>query len=76
MEKVSGIGGFFFRARDPVAIGRWYRDHLGVGVTEYVVDLMYPGQNECIDDSPFAWRKATYRALSSSISYASRISTC
>ncbi len=30
MEKVSGIGGFFFRARDPVALSRWYRDHLGV----------------------------------------------
>ncbi len=32
MEKVSGIGGFFFRARDPVALGEWYRDHLGVAL--------------------------------------------
>jgi glyoxylase I family protein len=32
MEKVSGIGGLFFRARDPVAIGQWYRDHLGVSL--------------------------------------------
>ena len=31
MEKVSGIGGFFFRAQDPAALGAWYRDHLGVG---------------------------------------------
>jgi len=30
MEKVSGIGGLFFRARDPAAVGQWYRDHLGV----------------------------------------------
>ena len=30
MEKVSGIGGLFFRARDPVALGLWYRAHLGV----------------------------------------------
>jgi predicted enzyme related to lactoylglutathione lyase len=30
MEKVTGIGGFFFRARDPGALGQWYRDHLGV----------------------------------------------
>jgi glyoxylase I family protein len=30
LEKVSGIGGFFFRARDPVAVSQWYRDHLGV----------------------------------------------
>jgi glyoxylase I family protein len=30
MEKVAGIGGFFFRARDPQALAAWYRDHLGV----------------------------------------------
>jgi glyoxylase I family protein len=30
MERVAGIGGLFFRARDPVAIGRWYEEHLGV----------------------------------------------
>lgn len=30
MEKVLGIGGLFFRAKDPAALGRWYLDHLGV----------------------------------------------
>lgn len=30
MERVTGIGGVFFRARDPVALARWYREHLGV----------------------------------------------
>jgi glyoxylase I family protein len=30
MEKVSGIGGLFFRARDPKSLSQWYRDHLGV----------------------------------------------
>lgn len=30
MEKVTGIGGFFFRARDPKVLSQWYRDHLGV----------------------------------------------
>jgi len=28
---VLGIGGLFFRARDPDALSTWYRDHLGVG---------------------------------------------
>lgn len=32
MEKVSGIGGLFFRARDPIALGQWYRDYLGVAL--------------------------------------------
>lgn len=29
-EKVDGIGGFFFRARDPKALAEWYETHLGV----------------------------------------------
>jgi len=29
-ERVTGIGGFFFRARDPKALAQWYQDHLGV----------------------------------------------
>jgi predicted enzyme related to lactoylglutathione lyase len=28
---VFGIGGLFFRARDPDALTAWYRDHLGIG---------------------------------------------
>ena len=28
---VLGIGGLFFRARDPEALSRWYREHLNVG---------------------------------------------
>ena len=32
-QKVVGIGGFFFRARDPSALARWYQEHLGVAPT-------------------------------------------
>jgi predicted enzyme related to lactoylglutathione lyase len=32
---VTGIGGFFFRARDPEALGKWYATHLGVGAGDY-----------------------------------------
>ena len=32
MEKVTGIGGFFFRAKDPKALGLWYQQHLGVSL--------------------------------------------
>jgi glyoxylase I family protein len=31
VEKVAGIGGLFFRARDPEGLARWYATHLGVG---------------------------------------------
>lgn len=29
-ERVTGIGGVFFKAKDPKALTRWYREHLGV----------------------------------------------
>lgn len=32
MEKVTGIGGFFFRASDTAALATWYRDMLGVNL--------------------------------------------
>ena len=33
MEKVTGVGGLFFRADDPSALARWYEVHLGVPKT-------------------------------------------
>jgi glyoxylase I family protein len=33
MEKVTGIGGFFFRAKDPKALAVWYERNLGVTQT-------------------------------------------
>ena len=30
MQKVLGIGGFFFRAKDPGGLADWYARHLGI----------------------------------------------
>lgn len=32
MKRVTGIGGIFFQAKDPVALIAWYKDHLGIDV--------------------------------------------
>ncbi|MBO9717593.1 MAG: VOC family protein [Pseudoxanthomonas sp.] len=32
MKRVTGIGGIFFKAKDPAALAAWYRDHLGLDV--------------------------------------------
>src|SRR5437868_5162737 len=32
MERVTGIGGIFFKARDPKIMAAWYRDNLGIEV--------------------------------------------
>ncbi len=35
MKKVTGIGGVFFKCKDPKAINEWYKTHLGFETTPY-----------------------------------------
>ena len=35
MKRVTGIGGLFFKTKDPVAMNAWYGKHLGLPVNEY-----------------------------------------
>jgi predicted enzyme related to lactoylglutathione lyase len=35
MQRVTGIGGIFFKSPDPKRLGAWYRAHLGVDVTDW-----------------------------------------
>ncbi|MCB9898117.1 MAG: VOC family protein [Planctomycetes bacterium] len=35
MNRVTGIGGVFFKAKDPKALAAWYRDHLGMNVEDW-----------------------------------------
>ncbi|HLO66080.1 MAG TPA: VOC family protein [Holophaga sp.] len=35
MERVVGIGGIFFKARDPQALRAWYARHLGLDVQSW-----------------------------------------
>lgn len=30
MQKITGIGGYFFRAKDPQALGKWYEENFGI----------------------------------------------
>ena len=47
---VTGIGGIFFRAKDPKALGAWYAEHLGVGAGEW--GLWHPAAGPSVF-SPF-----------------------
>jgi predicted enzyme related to lactoylglutathione lyase len=35
MKRVTGIGGVFFKAKDPVALRAWYKRHLDIDVQEW-----------------------------------------
>lgn len=39
MEKVTGIGGFFFRSHDTEALALWYEQHLGISVVPKSYDV-------------------------------------
>ena len=43
MAKVTGIGGIFFRARDPEALNDWYRIHLGITQPDVTVWMQDAG---------------------------------
>lgn len=35
MARVTGIGGIFFKARDPKALAAWYAQHLGLSLESF-----------------------------------------
>jgi predicted enzyme related to lactoylglutathione lyase len=35
MKKVTGIGGIFFKCKDPNAMKEWYKTHLGIDAGQY-----------------------------------------
>ncbi len=51
MERVTGIGGFFFRAQNPDALGRWYAEHLGVSLPP----LTYDDPDWWQEEGPTVW---------------------
>ncbi|HEY4149630.1 MAG TPA: hypothetical protein VGM41_11905 [Chitinophagaceae bacterium] len=59
MKKVTGIGGIFFKCKDPKAINEWYKTHLGFDTSPYgtsfewrqIDDSTKKGLTQC---NPFA----------------------
>ena len=35
MKRVTGIGGVFFKSKDPKALATWYKTHLGIEVEDW-----------------------------------------
>ena len=41
MAKVTGIGGVFFKCKDPKALYAWYKKHLGLDTSDYGVSFVW-----------------------------------
>ncbi|HET8809691.1 MAG TPA: VOC family protein [Flavobacteriaceae bacterium] len=55
-NRVTGIGGFFFKSKNPKATKNWYREHLGLNTDEYGCTFWWKGKegNDCSTQwSPF-----------------------
>ncbi|CAI8414479.1 MAG: Uncharacterised protein [Formosa sp. Hel3_A1_48] len=55
-KKVTGIGGIFFKAKDPETTKKWYAQHLGLKVDAYGSTFWWKDQNDkdCLTQwSPF-----------------------
>ena len=46
MNRVQGIGGIFFKAKDPEALREWYRRHLGIKLEEWGGSVMFTNAGE------------------------------
>ena len=56
-NRVTGLGGFFFKAQDPDRIKNWYKDHLGIPTDQYGWTFWWKdkqGKDGTTQWSPFA----------------------
>ncbi|MBK8518226.1 MAG: VOC family protein [Saprospiraceae bacterium] len=58
MKKVTGIGGIFFKTKDPIATKEWYAKHLGFNTDEYGASFTFrknenPDKKGYLQWSPF-----------------------
>ena len=55
-KRVTGLGGFFFKSKDPDSMRRWYGKHLGLPVNDYGCSFWWKDKegNDCMTQwSPF-----------------------
>ncbi len=56
MAGITGIGGVFFKAKDPDALGKWYQEHLGLPLNPQFGCAILPWQKDAQADA--AWTLA------------------
>ena len=46
MKKVTGIGGVFFKCKNPKKVNQWYKKHLGLNTDEYGTTFEWRLEND------------------------------
>ncbi len=54
MKRVTGIGGIFFKSKDPKALAQWYQQHLGINIDDYNCHVFEGSETGQTVWSPFA----------------------
>ncbi len=52
-KRVTGVGGIFFKTKDPKAVKDWYRDHLGFNTDQWGATFWW--KNKEGDDCSTQW---------------------
>jgi predicted enzyme related to lactoylglutathione lyase len=56
MKRVIGIGGVFFKAKNPEKLREWYRDHLGFNLDDWGGVVFQPsGTKDSIENEKTVW---------------------
>ncbi len=55
MKKVTGIGGIFFKCKDPQKMNEWYKTHLGLNTTEYGVTFEWREAEDSTQKGATQW---------------------
>ena len=55
MKKVTGIGGIFFKSKDPKKLNEWYKTHLGFNTTDYGVTFEWKESDDSNKKGSTTW---------------------
>jgi predicted enzyme related to lactoylglutathione lyase len=55
MKKVTGIGGIFFKCKDPKKLKEWYKTHLGFNTTDYGANFEWRQDDDSTKKGSTAW---------------------
>ena len=55
MKKVTGIGGIFFKCKDPKKMMEWYKTHLGLDTNEYGATFEWGDESDSAKKGAIQW---------------------